>query len=169
MMTGWRASALQARHAPERAVDARPTTSVSSCLGCCSGGTLSTQIARLYEVFRLTEDAKVFYVPGKGEEVEHPARYEHDVQVMIQEMQPPLNKRFAVRLGEDLEGIGGVSVWEEVRQGEHYELCFAALALRLRGRRMGHADEMMADSLDGITSRCVPLRGNWPSHRGGAH
>jgi hypothetical protein len=113
--------------------------------------------------FRCTaEDAKAYYTPGAGDSLEHPALYEFKVQVLIQGIKPPLAKKYAVRLGEDADGIGGVSVWEEVRQGEHYELCFAALALRLRGRGLGHADEMLSDSLDGITSRCVDVEAAGP-------
>ena len=85
--------------------------------------------------------------------------WEFQVQELINQTKPPKRRDDprSVRLGFDEAGLGAVMVLDELEPGALYELTYGAVALRLRGAGGLHADEMMRDALDLITSRCIEL------------
>ncbi|MCZ2857827.1 hypothetical protein [Blastococcus sp. VKM Ac-2987] len=60
-----------------------------------------------------------------------------------------------VRLGYDSEGLGAVSVVQELDGPAEVEWEFGAVALRLRGKGGGYADEMCRDVFDQLTARAI--------------
>lgn len=58
-------------------------------------------------------------------------------------------------MGEDARGLAAASCYEEVDGPTQVDLLVMAIALRLRRRGGGYADEMMDDTLDAITGRAI--------------
>lgn len=104
--------------------------------------------------FKCTDEEMLVEYSATGVEYVHPKMYEYRVQELVRRLKPPQGRRYTVRVGCDGAGVAAVSVSEELRAGELYELNFAALHCRMRGLDGGHAVEMMEDTLDRITSAC---------------
>lgn len=86
----------------------------------------------------------------------HPATWEYQVQEYIRELRVPMGKKWLCRIGLTEAGTAGaVQLTQEIDPGEHYDLVFGAVALELQGRGLYIGDEMIEDTVDVITARCL--------------
>lgn len=85
----------------------------------------------------------------------HPAPWERLVQGRIRTCHPPCQPPDFALLGRDKNGIGGFVFWEELDGPALVEIHVAAVALRLRGKGGGWADEMMRTVFDQLTGRAL--------------
>lgn len=81
--------------------------------------------------------------------------WEYEVQSRIRDLRPPYRAGCFLRLGYDGDGLAAVSYVEEIDGPDILEMALGAVALRLRHKGGGYADEMFADALDIITTRAL--------------
>lgn len=86
-------------------------------------------------------------------ERDHPAEWERLVQANIRKCNPPCQPPHYALLGRDDDGIGAFVFWEEADGPAAVEIRTLAVALRLRGKGGGWADEMMRVLFDTLTAR----------------
>jgi hypothetical protein len=72
---------------------------------------------------------------------------------MVRSYRPPHRHSKVLLVGEDADGIGAVSAYEELDGPAHIELSLMAVALRLKGQRIG--DEMAEFTLQTVVQRAV--------------
>jgi RimJ/RimL family protein N-acetyltransferase len=107
------------------------------------------------QTFACTEQATKRRIGLKKCVLEHPRMWEWDVQCKIRNLQPPYKLPVQMIVGEDAEGIGAVSVFEELDGAGLVELSFLALAYRLRFKGGGYADEMGEETWQRIEARAL--------------
>lgn len=81
--------------------------------------------------------------------------WEYEVQLKLRDLRPPCGHGRHVRLGFDGSELGAVSYLEELDGPGLVEMALGAVALPLRHKGGGYADEMFRDSLDVLTGRAV--------------
>lgn len=64
-----------------------------------------------------------------------------------------MGRSWLVRVGLDAEGLGGVTLAQEIDSGAHYDLTFCAIARRLHGQGIGQ--EMLEDLFRTIVERSI--------------
>ena len=108
--------------------------------------------------FRCTAEDLKMEVSLVGVTPTHPAMWEWQVQESIKGLRVPLKRRWLSRIGLTDDGrAGAFQLTQEIDRGVHYDLVYGAVAIDLQGRGLHIGDEMIADTLDVITTRCVAL------------
>ncbi|MBD3924285.1 hypothetical protein IEZ26_06600 [Nocardioides cavernae] len=80
------------------------------------------------------------------------------MQESIRDLRVPMKHRWITRIGLTPErNAGAFQLSQEIDAGQHYDLVFGAVALELQGRRLFIGDEMIEDTVEVITSRCIEL------------
>lgn len=87
--------------------------------------------------------------------LDHPRPWERKVQGKIRTLEPPYRDSVFMLVGCDSDGIGAVIICEELDGPAQVEMCYGAVARRLRGKGGGYADEMIRHALDEITARAI--------------
>lgn len=107
------------------------------------------------QAFVCTEPATKRRVGFQKCVVEHPRMWEWNVQCRIRTLQPAYKYPIQMIVGEDNEGIGAVSLFEELDGPVLVELSYMALAYRLRFKGGGYADEMGEETWQRIEARAI--------------
>ena len=84
--------------------------------------------------------------------------WEFEVQSRIRDLRPPCRGSSFLRLGYDGVGLAAACLVEELDGPSLVEMSLGAIALRLRHKGGGYADEMMSDALDIVTTRALAAR-----------
>lgn len=123
-----------------------------------SGGLLRWHEARhgdraALQNFQCTEDP--IKRASTGYKREHPRPWEWRLQGKIRQLKPPFDGPEYLLLGEDDEGLAAVSMFRETNGPSQVLLMCLAVALRLRFRGGGFADELAVRTMDEITEHAV--------------
>lgn len=109
----------------------------------------------LLKTFMCTESPVKRRIRKDRYEYDHPRIWEWQVQSKIRTFEPPYHYPIQMLVGEDDHGLGAVSVYEELDGPGQVELCFMAVAHRLRFKGGGYADEMWSHTWDAIEARAI--------------
>ncbi len=81
--------------------------------------------------------------------------WEFEVQSCIRDLRPPYRGGAFLRVGYDGLGLAAACFVEELDGPDVVEMSLSAVAVRLRHKGGGYADEMFADALDVVTTRAL--------------
>lgn len=106
--------------------------------------------------FVCTDFVKPKGMRGKDWPPRHlPRWWEWEVQQELRDLHPPAARGRVIRVGYDDVGLAAVAVAQELDGPSEVEWEYGAIALRLRRKGGGYADEMCRELFDELTLRAL--------------